>query len=129
MHWKFSKSLILLAGGLTLAGCATSPRQLMPTPLLYRQPGGVPVFSEPVNQRGTDLEFLFITDRGPERTSRGEIPYGQVRAKWISFGSAAVRLTPPITFCSAAATRSANCARRTCRPAARPISRPWAGST
>ena len=70
----------LLAALLLLGGCATPARQLMPTPALYRQPGGVPVFaSTSVQRHSTDVDLLYVTDRGPETTEDGTtIPYGQV---------------------------------------------------
>jgi esterase/lipase superfamily enzyme len=90
---------ILLLAAITLSGCATPARQLMPTPLVCRQPGGLPLFSQSGNQTGsTDLELLFITDRGPETTPEGTLPYGQTRAKRLAFGSAAVGLTPDIDW-------------------------------
>ncbi|MCU0835856.1 MAG: alpha/beta hydrolase [Chromatiaceae bacterium] len=90
---------ILFLAALTLAGCATPARQLMPTPLVYRQPGGLPLFTQSADQRGsTDLDLLFITDRGPETTPEGTLPYGQTRAKRLAFGSAQVRLTPAIDW-------------------------------
>jgi type IV pilus biogenesis protein CpaD/CtpE len=39
-----AKPLVLLTAALLLAGCASKPRQLMPTPLLYQQPGGERLF-------------------------------------------------------------------------------------
>jgi esterase/lipase superfamily enzyme len=104
MTQSFQKSIpklmSLLVALLLLAGCATPARQLMPTPALYRQPGGVPVFeSTAVQRHSTDVDLLYVTDRGPETTADGTtIPYGQVRARQIRFGTARVRLTPAITW-------------------------------
>jgi esterase/lipase superfamily enzyme len=89
-----------LLAALLLAGCATPARQLMPTPSLYRQPGGVPVFaSTAIQAHSTDVDLLYVTDRGPETTENGTtIPYGQVRARQIRFGTALVRLTPAMSW-------------------------------
>ena len=99
-HKSIPKLTILSVALLLLAGCATPARQLMPTPELYRQPGGVPVFDSTAFQRhSTDVDLLYVTDRGPEITADGTtIPYGQVRARQIRFGTARVRLTPAITW-------------------------------
>ena len=64
---------VLLAAVL-IGGCASSVRQLMPTLVLYQQPGGQPVFDRPgdlrqgqtqIQARGPDVDLLFITDRAP----------------------------------------------------------------
>lgn len=99
MHRTLSVPSILVLGALSLSGCATPARQLMPTPLIYQQPGALPVFRQSANQRGsTDLDLLFITDRGPETTPEATLPYGQTRAKRLAFGTAQVRLTPDIDW-------------------------------
>ncbi len=59
MTQSFPKRATLLVAFLLLTGCATPARQLMPTPELYRQPGGVPVFdSTAVQRHTTDVDLL-----------------------------------------------------------------------
>lgn len=99
---------VLLIGALwLLAGCATTGRPLMPTPTLYRLPGGQPVFDLPQGARPSpDLDLLFITNRAPlteaeKETQAGAatpLPYGQERARRIVFGSAQVRVGPGLTW-------------------------------
>ena len=91
-------TLCILAA-VVLSGCATKARELMPTPLLYQQPGGKPLFV-PDTPRDTDIDLLFITDRGAPTAEEQELglPYGQERARRISFGSATVRLVPGLTW-------------------------------
>ena len=82
-----------------LVGCATSARQLMPTPALYQLPGGQPVFHQANQTKQSltpDLDLLFITDRAPEPEST--LPYGQERARRIVFGSAPVRVGPGLDW-------------------------------
>ena len=85
---------------LLLAGCATQPRQLMPTPVLYQAPNGEPVLTLPADARGssTDVDLLFITDRAPESDPATGLPYGQERAKQIEFGSARVEIGPGVSW-------------------------------
>ena len=92
-----------------IGGCATTERQLMPTPTLYQYPGGQPVFDRAVEAdqgpgQSPDLDLLFITDRAPptpaELEAQGQneepLPYGQQRARRIAFGSARVRMLPAV---------------------------------
>ena len=89
MHRLIDAAAVLLAA-LLLAGCATSARQLMPTPTLYQLPGGQPVFDRVEETRQSpDLDLLFITDRAPPTPAEVEaqtkdmepLPYGQERAR------------------------------------------------
>jgi len=48
-----SRVWILVAAMLLVAGCASPPRQLMPTPTIYRQPGGEAVFAQPTAAQGS----------------------------------------------------------------------------
>ena len=104
----FDAGAVLLAT-LIIGGCATSARQLMPTPALYQLPGGQPVFdrmAETQQRRSPDLDLLFITDRAPptateleaQSKEQGPLPYGQERAKRIAFGSAQVRVVPGLDW-------------------------------
>ena len=54
---------ILLLAAITLSGCATPARPLMPTPLVYRQPGGLPLFSQSGNQLHRLPDGLIERDR------------------------------------------------------------------
>jgi esterase/lipase superfamily enzyme len=88
-----------LLAALQLSGCATGPRPLMPTPLIYLPPDGQPVFDmAKQTQRSPDLDLLYITDRAPETVPDSTLPYGQERAKRIVFGSAQVRIVPPLDW-------------------------------
>lgn len=98
-------SLVLIAAA--LSGCASTARELMPTPVIYQQPGGKPLFdSERATPRHPDVELLFITDRAPPTPAELEraeadgkpLPYGQERARRIAFGSARVRMVPGVTW-------------------------------
>ena len=91
--------LVLLSAVLLLAGCASKPRQLMPTPLLYQQPGGETLFEQPREVLGsTDVDLLFITDRGAETDPESTLPFGEARANRIAFGSAQVRIGPGMSW-------------------------------
>ncbi|MBK5971270.1 MULTISPECIES: alpha/beta hydrolase [Thiorhodovibrio] len=92
-----------------LAGCASSARQLMPTPTLYQLPGGQAVFEPAVEARqglaqSQDIDLLYVTDRAPptpaelEAQAKDEtpLPYGQGRARHIAFGSAQVQMVPAL---------------------------------
>jgi esterase/lipase superfamily enzyme len=94
---------------LAIGGCATGPRQLMPTPTVYQLPGGQPVFDQAAaiqQRRSPDLDLLFITDRAPPTAAeleaqgkdQGPLPYGQERARHIAFGSAQVRVVPGLDW-------------------------------
>ncbi len=71
---------IMVLAAVLLVGCATSARQLMPTPTLYQLPGGQPVFDQAKQTKQSpipDLDLLFITDRAPETEAESTLPYGQ----------------------------------------------------
>jgi len=72
----------------------------MPTPVLYREPSAVPVILQPKEVRcsSTDVDLLYITDRGPETDAESNLPYGQTRAKSIAFGSARVEIGPDVSW-------------------------------
>jgi hypothetical protein len=78
----------LLAAALLIAGCVSKPRQLMPTPVLYQEPSSAPVVAQPEEDRfgSTDVDLLYITDRGPETDPESTLPYGQTRSQSIAFG-------------------------------------------
>jgi esterase/lipase superfamily enzyme len=94
------KLFTFLAAAVLVTGCATKPRQLMPTPLIYQDPSGVAVLDQPLEERGTstDVDLLFITDRGPEMDPQSTLPYGQTRSGSIAFGSARVRIGPDVAW-------------------------------
>ncbi len=109
MTRRFVASAAVLLGAILIGGCATSARQLMPTPVLYQLPGGQPVFdraTETPQRPSTDLDLLFITDRAPptaaeqeaQSKEQGPLPYGQERAKRVAFGSAQVRVVPGLDW-------------------------------
>jgi len=81
-------------------GCASKPRQLMPTPVVYQAPGGEPVVTLPADVRSasTDVDLLYLTDRAAQTDPQSDLPYGQDRAKRIEFGSARVAIGPDVTW-------------------------------
>lgn len=92
-------ALIVLATLALVTGCASKPRQLMPTPVLYQQPGGQTLFEQSPELLGsTDLDLLFITDRGAEDNPESTMPYGESRANRVAFGSARVRIGPGMSW-------------------------------
>lgn len=107
MPRPFSLFLILILGAAVTSGCASTARELMPTPVVYQQPGGKPLFNpEVAAARQPDIDLLFITDRAPSTRAELEraeadgkpLPYGQERARRVAFGSARVRLVPGLTW-------------------------------
>jgi esterase/lipase superfamily enzyme len=103
MHQMIGSTFLTGLVVAVLAGCATGARQLMPTPTLYQQPGGQPVFAQvPASQPSPDMDLLFITDRAPqtavEAEETGPLHYGQERARHIAFGSAQVRVVPGLDW-------------------------------
>jgi hypothetical protein len=89
------RRLALLATALVVAGCASKPRQLMPTPVIYQEPSALRLFEQPRPERGTStgVDLLYITDRGPETDPESTLPYGQTRARSIAFGFATAAYT------------------------------------
>ncbi|MCG6941288.1 MAG: alpha/beta hydrolase [Thiohalocapsa sp.] len=87
-------AIAVLAALLLLAGCATQPRQLMPTPVVYQEPGGEPVLTLPAKMRSasTDVDLLYITDRGRQTDPESDLPYGQDRSRRLIFGSVRVKI-------------------------------------
>ncbi len=100
-HRMLRRTLTLLVVSLLLmAGCASKPRQLMPTPVVYQTPGGEPVMTLPVEARSatTGVDLLYVTDRVPQTDPDSDLPYGQERAKRIEFGSARVEIGPNVLW-------------------------------
>jgi esterase/lipase superfamily enzyme len=106
---KTHARLSLLLAVTLIGGCASTARELMPTPTLYQLPGGQPVFDRaatPQQRQSTDLDLLFITDRAPptaaeleaQSEEQGPLLYGQERAKRVAFGSARVRVVPGLDW-------------------------------
>jgi len=95
--WKWPA---VFAAVLLTTGCASKPRQLMPTPVIYQEPSAVQVFERPREERGTstDVDLFYITDRGPETNPESTLPYGQTRSRSIAFGSARVEIGPGISW-------------------------------
>jgi esterase/lipase superfamily enzyme len=90
----------VLATAALVVGCAGKPRQLMPTPLIYQKPSTPPIIEQPLGERGssTDVDLLYITDRGPETNPESALPYGQTRARSVAFGSARVEIGPGVSW-------------------------------
>jgi esterase/lipase superfamily enzyme len=101
MKQRLRGAFFALLAALLASGCATGPRQLMPTPTLYQLPGGQPLFdraAQPRQPRDPDLDLLYITDRAPQSGPDNPLPYGQQRARHIAFGSAEVRVGPGLDW-------------------------------
>jgi esterase/lipase superfamily enzyme len=92
--------LAVITVALLVAGCASKPRQLMPTPLLYQQPSTIPAVVRAVQAQGssTGVDLLYVTDRGPETDPESGLPYGQTRSRSIAFGSARVEIGPDVSW-------------------------------
>ncbi len=113
LHQQPRVAVILVVTLALTTGCASTPRQLMPTPVVYQEPGGEPVLTLPAELRGasTDVDLLYITDRAPESDPNSDLPYGQVRANRIEFGSARVEIGPDVSW--PVLERESRLARRT----------------
>ncbi|MGD8207259.1 MAG: alpha/beta hydrolase [Thiohalocapsa sp.] len=92
--------LVVLLGVVALtAGCASKPRQLMPTPVLYQQPGGPALLHADYEPPwSTDVDLLYVTDRAVETSPESDLPYGEDRARHIAFGTARVRIGPGMSW-------------------------------
>jgi esterase/lipase superfamily enzyme len=90
----------IIALALALSGCASKPRQLMPTPVVYQEPGGATLITKPSASIGasTDVDLLYITDRKDNEDPELDLPYGQERARRIAFGSARVEIGPDVPW-------------------------------
>ena len=90
--------LAALAAVLIL-GCASEPYRLMPTPVLYQDSSPVSVILQPKEVGGsTDVDLLYITDRGSETDVDSNLPYGGTRGNSIAFGSARVEIGPGVSW-------------------------------
>ncbi len=94
------RTLVLAAAALIVAGCASKPRQLMPTPLVYQQPGGETVVTKPRERlsSSTDVDLLYITDRARNTDPELDLPYGQERGRRLVFGDARVEIGPNVAW-------------------------------
>jgi esterase/lipase superfamily enzyme len=90
--WLLAASVATLSL-LLLAGCASEgPRQLMPTPLVYEQGGGQPVYVGDPYRFGSIVDLLYVTDRAAGARGDHGVSYGEERATQIAFGSAQVSI-------------------------------------
>lgn len=93
--WHPARPVITLSLALSLllfAACASDgPRQLMPTPLVYEQGQGRPVFVGDPYRLGSIIDLLFITNRAAGAGEDGP-RYGEERARHIAFGSVQVSI-------------------------------------
>ena len=89
---------VVLLPMLLLAGCATE-RPLMPTPAIYEDPGGQPLFTDlPPTQKQSPIDLLYITDRARETDAESDLPYGAERSREIAFGTARVDVGPSLDW-------------------------------
>ena len=100
MKNTFLAKLALLSAVLIIAGCASKPRQLMPTPLIYQDAGSVSAVVQHEESRGssTDVDLLYITNRARESDPESVLPYGQTRSSSVAFGSARVQIGPDVSW-------------------------------
>jgi esterase/lipase superfamily enzyme len=99
MNRTFAWMSALILTVAVLSGCATKPRQLMPTPLVYQAPNGQALFEQIATaQQRPEVDLLFITNRAAEDDPESRLPYGQTRRKGMVFGSAEVRMVPAIDW-------------------------------
>ena len=92
--------LPLVLGAALITGCTSMGRPLMPTPTVYQQdPGANALFSQtPPERQTTDVELLYMTDRGPETDAESGLPYGEARSRALAFGTARVEMVPALTW-------------------------------
>jgi len=82
-----------------LAGCGGGARLLMPTPALYHKAPVKAVFEEvPPERRHPEIELFYVTDRGPNEKPETALPYGEKRARSLSFGNAVVEMVPALSW-------------------------------
>jgi esterase/lipase superfamily enzyme len=75
MQRTLVKAAVTALAAALLVGCATGARQPMPTPTLYRLPGGQPVIDRAKQTpQSPDLDLLFITDRAPAIEPESTLP-------------------------------------------------------
>lgn len=94
--------LKVVAGLLTLllvAGCAGKDRLLMPAPNLYTQPNAPELFTDLPNElQNSQIDLLYVTDRGHETDENGGLAYGYERSRSVAFGSAIVSIEPTMSW-------------------------------
>jgi esterase/lipase superfamily enzyme len=97
---RVASAVLAALAAVLIVGCASETYRLMPTPVLYQEPGAVPVILQSKEVRGysTDVDLLYITDRGPETDAASILPYGETRAKSIAFGSARVAIGSGVSW-------------------------------
>lgn len=100
MKRTFLGILASLSAVLLIAGCASKPRQLMPTPIVYQNPdsGSAVVQHEESLSNSTDVDLLYITNRAKESDPDSILPYGQNRSASVAFGSARVQIGPGVSW-------------------------------
>ncbi|MCP3867394.1 MAG: hypothetical protein GY703_04705 [Gammaproteobacteria bacterium] len=86
--WSFSIRRICACFSLALlmAGCATGPRVMMPTPNVYLEPEQDVYADLAVPLKSTEVPLFYITDRVPEQDDEGRLRYGYWRSNSMAFG-------------------------------------------
>jgi esterase/lipase superfamily enzyme len=93
LSWRCRLSTSLLAVPLLVA-CGSRER-LPPTPNVLRDGSGSEVLAAlPADQRTTDMQILYVTDRSEVGRSERGPEYGYGRATAMAFGTATVSLAP-----------------------------------
>ncbi len=75
--------------GLCLVGCVD---RMMPTPLIYRDPGPDPFTLVPPEERTTHVSVLYATDRAPSGSAYPSTAYAGVRGSSLRLGLSTVRI-------------------------------------
>lgn len=92
------RTIAAVALVLWIAGCASTARELMPTPSIYQGQGSAALFQRP-SSKSPEIDLLYITDRGrPTAEEDPGLPYGESRGRRVAFGSAKVRMEPNLTW-------------------------------
>jgi esterase/lipase superfamily enzyme len=87
---------LLVVFNFLLVGCTSIPT-LMPTPNLYTGVNSYPESDVPIEQKKSQLDLLYVTDRLPD-TEKDQLEYGSGRSASIAFGSAVVEIGEQLSW-------------------------------
>lgn len=95
---KEASCCIALVALVVAPGGCKGARQLMPTPNLYAQTGDDPFEGLNPALQTTDIDLLYVTDRGPIEKPDGSLTYGYARSGSIAYGKCLVQIGKDIDW-------------------------------
>jgi esterase/lipase superfamily enzyme len=94
---RYVWTIVLAIASCAIAGCS-SKTYLMPTPIVYTEPGWNPFAEVPPSLQGDTVSVMYVTDRVPVEETPDHWTYGYARSRSAAFGDAVVQFGDKLTW-------------------------------